>query len=155
MNATRELRDYNGPAELMAAVREHADRIKPGMLRFIRGHELDLLFPNNLLSVGYNLPGMLAQNEAIEETGVRTACHNHDFWWEDSGEVYPTCDEVVKFYERYAPPVALKVSHLVIHRLAQVVPNVFDFDHRSWTKDDFNADFRASLGLGENDLVFL
>ncbi|MGC9450480.1 MAG: glycosyltransferase [Oceanipulchritudo sp.] len=166
-NATRELKDYATPADLMREVREQADRIKPGMLKFIREHELDLIFPNNLVSVGYNLPGMLALNEAIKETGIQTVCHNHDFWWEDSGEVYPTCEEVVRFYERYAPPVAPNVRHIVINRIAQaelkrrkgvearVVPNVFDFEQEPWVKDDYNRDFRASLGIDENDIVFL
>ena len=167
MNATRALKDYATPTELMQAVRDQADKIKPGMLTFIRDHDLDLIFPNNLLSVGYNLPGMLALNEVIAETGIKTVSHNHDFWWEDSGEVYPTCNEVIQFYEDYAPPVAPNVSHLVINRIAQaelrkrkgvearVVPNVFDFDQEPWTKDDYNRDFRESLGIGEKDLVFL
>jgi mannosylglucosylglycerate synthase len=167
MNATRELIDYDTPAALMREVREHADRIKPGFLRFIRGNRLDLVFPNNLLSVGYNLAGMLALHEAIVETGVRTVCHNHDFWWEDSGEVYPTCPEVVAFFEEHAPPVAPNVRHLVINRIAQaelrrrkgvesrVVPNVFDFDQPAWVADDFNADFREAIGLRPGDLCFL
>ncbi|MFO7724454.1 MAG: glycosyltransferase family 4 protein [Oceanipulchritudo sp.] len=166
-NATRELTDYPTPAKLMEAVRKQADRIKPGMHRFIKDNALDLIFPNNLLSVGYNLPGMLALNEVIRETGILTVCHNHDFWWEESGEVYPTCDEVVAFYEEQAPPVMPNVRHLVINRIAQaelkrrkgvearVVPNVFDFDQPAWEKDDWNADLRPSLGLDENDLVFL
>ncbi len=167
MNATRELTDYGSPAALMREVREHADRIKPGFLRFIRDNRLDLVFPNNLLSVGYNLAGMLALGEAIRETGVRTVCHNHDFWWEDSGEVYPTCPEVVAFFEEHAPPVAPNVRHLVINRIAQaelrrrkgvesrVVPNVFDFDQPAWVVDGFNADFRAAVGLRPGDLYFL
>ena len=167
MNATRALTDYDSPAALMLEVREHADRIKPDILRFIRENRLDLIVPNNLLSVGYNLAGMLALHEAIEETGIATVCHNHDFWWEDSGEVYPTCDEVVAFFEAHAPPVAPNVRHLVINRIAQaelrrrkgvdsrVVPNVFDFDQPAWVADDFNADFRASIGLRPSDLCFL
>jgi glycosyltransferase involved in cell wall biosynthesis len=161
------MKDYPTPEALLADVRSQADKIKPGMLRFIREHKLDAIFPNNLLSVGYNLPGMLALNEAIAETGIRTVCHNHDFWWEDSGEVYPTSDEVIRFYERYAPPVADNIQHIVINRIAQaelkqrkgvdarVVPNVFDFEQPAWTKDAYNSDLRASLGLAENDLVFL
>ncbi len=166
-NATRKLVDYATPADLLAEVREHASRIKPGMLRFLRDNQLDLIFPNNLQSVGYNLPGMLALHEVIRETGIRAVCHSHDFWWEDSGEVYPTCPEVVAFYEEHAPPVEPNVRHLVINRLAQaqlrarkgvearVVPNVFDFKQPTWTRDAYNADFRASIGLGENDLFFL
>jgi len=166
-NATRDLKDYASPSDLMADIRRQADKIKPGMLEFIRRHKLDLIFPNNLVSVGYNLPGMLALNEAIEETGIKTVCHNHDFWWEDSGEVYPTCEEVVQFYERYAPPTFPNVRHLVINRIAQaelknrkgvearVVPNVFDFDQESWKRDAYNSTFRESLGIREKDIVLL
>jgi len=167
MNATRELKDYDSPQALLQDVRRHADRIKPGMLNFIQGHQLDLIFPNNLVSVGYNLPGMLALNEALQETGVATTCHNHDFWWEDSGEVYPTCPEVTAFYKENAPPVGPGISHLVINRIAQaelkkrkgvdarVVPNVFDFTQSSWQKDDYNSTFRKDFGIGPNDIVFL
>ncbi len=41
-NATRELKDYANPADLMGEVREQADKIKPGMLRFIHDHDLEL-----------------------------------------------------------------------------------------------------------------
>lgn len=167
MNATRELKEYDSPEALLADVRAHADVIKPGMLRFIRENELELIFPNNLQSVGYNLPGMLALHEVICETGIRTVCHNHDFWWEDSGEVYPTGPDVVAFYEEHAPPTDENVSHIVINRLAQaelkarkgvearVVPNVFDFTQPSWEPDEYNADFRESLGLRPHDVFFL
>lgn len=166
-NATRELKDYPGPAELLAEVREHADRIKPAMLRFLHENQLDLIFPNNLQSVGYNLPGMLALHELIEETQIPAICHNHDFWWEDSGEVYPTCPEVIEFYETHAPPVGPNIRHLTINRIAQaelrrrkgvearVVPNVFDFQQPAWQADAFNASFRTDMGLGPNDLYFL
>ncbi len=167
MNATRELNDYDSPAELLAEVEAHAEKIRPGMVAFIRKNQLDLVFPNNLCSVGYNLPGMLALHQALVETGVKAVCHNHDFWWEDSGEVYPTSDEVVAFYQQHAPPNEPNVRHLCINRLAQaalkertgmdarVVPNVFDFQQPLWERDAFNATFREDLGLGPNDLYFL
>ena len=167
MNATRELKDYPDGAALLAEVREHADKIKPQILKFFAEQSIDLVFPNNLGSVGYNLPGMLALYEALEESGTRAVCHNHDFWWEDSGEVYPTCPEVIEFYEKYAPPVQPQVSHVTINRIAAgelknrrgveatVVPNVFDFDQPVWSADEYNADFREAIGLRPNDLFFL
>ena len=166
-NATRELKDYASPADLLAEVEVHAEKIRPGMTRFIEENDLDLVFPNNLCSVGYNLPGMLALHRTLDETGVRAVCHNHDFWWEDSGEVYPTCDEVVAFYREHAPPRGPAISHLCINRLARdelrkrtgeearVVPNVFDFDQPLWERDAYNATFREDIGLGANDLYFL
>lgn len=166
-NATRAMTDYASPADLLADVRCHADLIKPKMLKFLREQRIDAIFPNNLLSVGFNLPGMLALHEVIEETGIPTVSHNHDFWWEDSGEVYPTSPEVEAFYRAHAPPPLTGIRHLVINSLAQnemkkrcglesrVVPNVFDFNQPSWAIDAYNQDFRASIGLGPNDLMFL
>ena len=166
-NATRELKDYPDGSALLEEVRGHADIIKARMLQFFEEENIDLVLPNNLGSVGFNLPGMLALYEALETSGMKAICHNHDFWWEDSGEVYPTCPEVVEFYEKYAPPVLDHVQHVTINRIARgelkkrrdveatVVPNVFDFDQPNWTADDYNSDFRRAIGLGENDLFFL
>jgi glycosyltransferase involved in cell wall biosynthesis len=59
------------------------------------------------------------------------------------------------------------VKHALINSLAQhellarkgiesvVVPNVFDFDDEPWTVDAFNQDFRAQIGLSENDILIL
>ena len=66
----------------------------------------------------------------------------------------------------YLPPRD-GVRHAVINSLAQeslhnrkgvesmVVPNVFDFDNSDWQPDDYNQDFRARIGLGENDIMIL
>jgi len=166
-NATRELVDYDSPQALLDEVFAHCDRIKPKLLRHIEQCGVEVMAPNNLLSVGYNIPGMLALSQVLRETGIPTICHNHDFWWEDSGEVYPTCDEIVALYEQHAPPKLDSIEHVVINRLAQralkqrrgidatVVPNVFDFDRPTWTADAYNRDFRRSIGVGERDLMFL
>jgi len=75
MNATRELKDYPDGAALLKEVRAQADRIKPQILAFLQRQSIDLLFPNNLGSVGYNLPGMLALYESLKESGIPAVCH--------------------------------------------------------------------------------
>jgi hypothetical protein len=166
-NATRRLEDYDTPADLIAEVEQHAWLIKPQLERFFDELGVDLILPNNLLSVGYNLPGMVALARIVEERKLPTICHNHDFWWEDSGEVYPTCEEVINLYRRYAPPDFPWVQHVTINRIGQdalrghrgiestVVPNVFDFSVPVWNEDEYNRDFRESLGLDSKDLMFL
>lgn len=166
-NCTVALTDFANEYELEAAIRAHAAVIKPQLVKFIRDLKVDVILPNNLLSVGYNLAGMIALSEAIQETGVRGIVHSHDFWWEDSGEVHPTCKTVLRIYLQHAPPAYPQLRHVVINRLAQralkayrgldatVVPNVFDFDQPLWKADAYNADFRSAIGVRETDLVFL
>ncbi len=166
-NATRALTDYETPADLIVEVEEHSARIRPQIEEALDRLSVDVVIPNNLLSVGYNLPGMLALSRVIDERKIPTICHNHDFWWEDSGEVYPTCDEVIQLYRRHAPPDYPWIRHVTINRIGQralleergisstVVPNVFDFSQASWERDGYNEDFRAQLGIGSNDIVAL
>src|SRR3989339_1952942 len=59
-NGTRKLSDYNSSLELMAEVEAQAARIKPQFLKHLRDLKVELLFPNNLVSVGYNLPGIFS-----------------------------------------------------------------------------------------------
>jgi glycosyltransferase involved in cell wall biosynthesis len=166
-NATRELSDYDNPAALIKDIEAHSARIKPQIEAFLDELGIELLLPNNLLSVGYNLPGMLALSRTIAERRVPTICHNHDFWWEDSGEVYPTCDEVIALYRQHAPPDYPWVQHVTINRIGQqalqsergivstVVPNVFDFSVGGWELDDYNRDFREAVGVGPGDVMLL
>lgn len=165
-NATVELKDYT-EAELEKTIRTQADLIKGKLLDFIRKNRIEALIPNNLLSVGYHLPALVALSEVIEETKLPTIAHNHDFYFEDSGEIHPTCPAAWRILDTYSPPAFRNVQNLVINRLAQkalknrkgieaaVVPNVFDFDQPAWRKDAYNADFKTAMGLGENDIVFM
>lgn len=167
LNATRELKDYPDGKALLADVIAHKEIIKAKFRAIVDRLGVELLVPNNILSVGYNLAGMLAVSEILKETGMKAICHSHDFWWEDSGEVFPTCQEVIDLYLEHAPPAYPTIEHVVINRLGQrqlkerrgldatVVPNVFDFDRPSWERDEYNRDFRAAIGLSETDIVFL
>ncbi len=165
-NGTVALDDMS-EQELMLEIDELAATIRSRLERFIAEHEIDLIIPNNLQSVGYNIPAMRSLYELIEASGIATIAHSHDFWWEDSGEVSATCDGVREFYERYAPPDLPSVRHVVINRLAHeallsrkginatVIPNVFDFRQAEWKADAYNADFRERIGLVPNDILLL
>lgn len=165
-NATVKLTDYS-EKELEAAILKQKEVIKSKVLAFIQENGIEILIPNNLMSVGYHLPALMALSEIIEETGLPAICHNHDFYFEDSGEVSPTCPTAENILDKLVPPAFPNVQNIVINRLAQaqlrarkniearVVPNVFDFNQPLWKEDDFNKDYRAALGIGENDIVFL
>lgn len=167
-NATVKLEDYPDGKALIEDVYRHSRKIKSSLERILEEIAPDVILPNNIFSVGYNLPGMLAMYEILEVSSFKVICHSHDFWWEEeSKEVHPTCKEVVDFYMKYAPPDLPGIKHVVINTLAQrelkrrrnidsvVIPNVFDFNQREWKLDDYNYDLRAKLGLSDSDIVFL
>ena len=166
-NASVALTDYPNEAELEMDIYALSDVIEEKLLDCIKTYALDVLVPNNLCSGVYQPAAGIALHRVIRKTGLRTIIHSHDFYFEDSGEVRATCQTVQSIYDRYFPCKLPNVQHVLINRLAQrelkqrknidslVVPNVFDFDQKPWKEDDYNCDFRFSLGIAADDLVFL
>ena len=166
-NATVALRDYKDGKELLEDINKSADIIKTQLFNIINENKIELIIPNNLMSVGYHIAALKAIYEIIEKTGIKTICHNHDFYFEDSGEVIQTCKEVEDMLEKMAPPDLANVENLVINKIAKaalfkkknisakVVPNVFDFDMKAWSSDEYNSDFLEDFNIGKNDLIFL
>lgn len=164
-NATVELEDFTAQA-LVETIREQADIVKIKIKAYLEEIKPDCIIPNNLLSVGYHIPATIALSETIRELRIPTINHNHDFYFEDSGEVNPTCPEALSLLEEYAPPTGDNIINLTINSIARdqlferkhikatIVPNVFDFDQPQWQKDAYNADFRSAMGTSENDIVF-
>lgn len=166
-NATVCLRDYQSGSELLADIERSAEIIKARLYQIINENKIDIIIPNNLMSVGYHIAALKAVYELIKETGIKAVCHNHDFYFEDSGEVEPTCNEVMEILEEMAPPHLPNVINIVINQIAkkelferkhiesEVVPNVFDFDMKPWTEDEYNRTFLQDLNISRNDLIFL
>jgi len=138
------------------------------LLDFISEFHIDLLIPQNIMAIPMQLPLGQAVGQVVEETGLPTIAHNHDFYWERE-RFRVNC--IPKFLDTYFPFSAPNLRHAVINSLAKrnlkarrgldatVVPNVFDFapsavKGRPGT-DDFNADLRESIGLDDDDLFIL
>ena len=166
-NGTVAFTDYEHESDLEAEIYAHADVIEARLEAFIAAEKPDVLVPNNLCSVGYQPAAAIALHRVIRRSGLPTIVHSHDFFFEESGEVEATCAVVRTIFERYLPPTLPNVQHVVINRLAQqaiaarrsvaslVVPNVFDFEQPQWRIDDYNADWRQTIGIEPDDLVVL
>ena len=61
------------------ALKEH---LKDQLYDFITKFKIDLLIPENALTIPLNIPLGLAITELIAETGLPTIAHHHDFFWE-------------------------------------------------------------------------
>ena len=138
---------------LHAALDEFCDRF-----------EIDVIIPQNALTIPMNLPLGLAITDFIEGSGIPTIAHHHDFYWERERFT----GAAVKLYlARAFPPVLPGIVHAVINSAAArevkdrygikatLVPNVMDFEkpHPAPTRNPDEA--RKTLGLGGDDRLIL
>ena len=166
-NAYRKLEDYQNEKELEAAVKKEAALIAKKLESKIKEAGIELLIPNNIFSLGWNLPAAVAFEKVIERLSLKTIAHHHDFYWERELYSNPVCSFVDDLLEEYFPPQIEEIEHVVINKIAQrelkkrkglnstVVPNVFDFKQPLWQEDQYNQDLRKKLGIKEDDLVVL
>lgn len=166
-NAYLKLEDYQDEDELIRAIRKLTLKIEEGLKKILIENKIDLIVPNNILSIGRSIPTAMAFTNIIKELGIRCIGHHHDFYWERDNFSQPTCNFVRKVLEKNYPPKDDLISHVVINNIVQkelkvrrsldsvVIPNVFDFDEKLWSIDDYNKDFREKLSIKDNDILML
>ena len=152
------------PAAVMKRIRSVADELKTQLQHFIIGQKLDMLIVQNAFAIPMNLPFGLALTEIIEDSGIRTIAHNHDFFWER--ERYQS-GRLVEFLDMYFPPDLPSIRHVTINSIAQrwlkarrgidsvIVPNVHDFDTPPEPPGAFAADIRSAIRLPEGAPLIL
>ena len=166
-NAYYVLKDYSSPNELKSAIDNHSSIIEKKLCDIIEKRNLDILVPNNILSLGHHISAATSILNAAKKKRIKILCHHHDFYWERIVFSNPTCDIVENILNEFFPPKNSFTTHCVINSIAQnalkekkgldstIVPNVFDFSQSSWMNDEYNSDLRANLGIKDNDLFFL
>ena len=166
-NTFGELRDYPDDAAYRAELLALADVIERKMRDFVEEKGIDFLVPQNVWSVAASPPVAIALARVMRDLQLPALAHNHDFYWERTDGVALTCATAIELADKYLPPRDPLARHVVINSLAQralaerkgiestVVPNIFDFDAPPWQPDEYNRDFRARIGLGENDVFIL
>jgi glycosyltransferase involved in cell wall biosynthesis len=149
------------------AVREEVDRLASQLLPplrdwLVRNH-LDALVVENAWAIPMHLPLGVALRRLVEETGVPTIGHHHDYWWERERFAASVVPEIL---ESAFPPDLPSVRHVCINSIAAgqlrkrrgldslVVPNVFDFSqppprHTRAVRDRM----RRELGMDDAGLL--
>ena len=166
-NAFLKLEDYQDEDELIRAIKKLTLKIEEGLKKILIENKIDLIVPNNILSIGRSIPTAMAFTKVIKELGIRCIGHHHDFYWERKNFSQPTCNFARKALEKYYPPKDDLISHVVINSIVQkelkvrrsldsiIVPNVFDFNEKLWEADNYNKDIRVKLGIKDNDVLML
>jgi glycosyltransferase involved in cell wall biosynthesis len=143
------------------AIKEH---LKDELYDFINKFKIDLLVPENALTIPLNIPLGVAITEIIAETGLPTIAHHHDFFWER--QQFKT-NSVWDYLNMAFPPHLPPIRHVVISSSADnqlslrtgisatIIPNVMDFKSPPPPPDDYAADVRQALGIDPDEKLIL
>jgi len=149
---------------LTQKIHEHRSKIKDALYEFINRFKIDILIPQNAITIPLNVPLGMALTEVIAETGINTIAHHHDFFWERK-RFLVNC--VWDYLNSCYPPHLPNIHHVVINTSGQnqlalrtgisstLIPNVMDFETPAPGIDDYNRDVRQALGVSEDELLIL
>jgi len=155
-------------------------KLKNELYRFIEKFEIDLLVPENALTIPLNIPLGIALAELISETGMATIAHHHDFFWERQHFMINAAWE---YLNMAFPPHLPPIKHVVINSSADnqlglrtgisatMIPNVMDFENPPPSgdsascgldsaragagEDDYASDVRTALGVAQDEILVL
>ncbi len=156
-------------------------KLKDDLYRFIEEYEIDLLVPENALTIPLNIPLGIAITEVISETGMPTIAHHHDFFWERQ---HFMTNAAWEYLNMAFPPHLPTIQHVVINSSADnqlslrtgisatIIPNVMDFENpppmrdgfescgfgagsKTASNDDYASDVRQALGVADDEVLIL
>jgi glycosyltransferase involved in cell wall biosynthesis len=139
-------------------------KLKDDLYKFIEKFAIDLLVPENALTIPLNIPLGIAITELISETGIPAIAHHHDFFWERQQFL---TNAVWEYLNMAFPPHLQSIRHVTINSSgdnqlslrtgisATIIPNVMDFETPPPPIDDYSKDVRQSLGIADDELFIL
>ncbi|MBF9016482.1 MULTISPECIES: glycosyltransferase family 4 protein [unclassified Oceanispirochaeta] len=152
------------PEELTGALHQKRQEIKKVLYEFVKKFNLDLIIPQNAITIPLNIPLAMALTEFIAETNMPVIAHHHDFFWERK-RFLTNC--VWDFINSSFPPHLPNIQHVVINSSGQnqlalrtgisstLIPNVMNFEKEPPGKDYYNSDIRDALGVKDDELLIL
>jgi len=152
------------PEDLTRQIHEYREKIKFHIKKFISQYSLDLLIPQNAITIPLNIPLGMAITEIAAETGMPVLAHHHDFFWERK-RFLRNC--VWDYVNMSFPPHIHNIHHVVINSSAQnqlglrtgisstLIPNVMDFKTGPPPLDGYSDSVRDDLGLEKGELLIL
>lgn len=152
------------PERLTKELHIKREIIKKQIYNFIKMFNLDLLIPQNALTIPLNIPLGMALTEVIAETGIPVIAHHHDFFWERK-RFLRNC--IWDYINSCFPPHLPNIRHVVINSSAgnqlalrtgissTLIPNVMNFEEEPAPIDEYSSDVREALGIDEDELLVL
>ena len=141
-----------------------AIKLKDHLYEFVEKFNIQLIIPENALTIPLNIPLGIALTEFIAETNIQTIAHHHDFYWERDRFMI---NAVQDYLNMAFPPVLTSIHHVVINSVAdaqlslrtgvsaRITPNVMDFENPPPPPDEYTSDVRRALGIRDDELFIL
>ena len=141
-----------------------AIKLKDHLYAFVEKFKIDLIIPENAVTIPMNIPLGIAITEFIAETNIQTIAHHHDFYWERDRFMI---NAIQDYLNMAFPPVLPSITHVVINSVADaqlslrtgvsafVAPNVMEFEKPPPPPDDYALDVRQALGIADDELLVL
>jgi glycosyltransferase involved in cell wall biosynthesis len=155
-----ELRDPKLTDDITRMTRVIRDKLKAALDKL----DVDLIIPENALTIPMNIPLGIAIVQEIQERGIACIAHHHDFYWERERFLTNSVTDIL----RYAfPPALPHIQHCVINSLAgeqfcrrtgvscRITPNVMDYANPPPPPDDYSFAFKRDVGLNDDDILVL
>jgi glycosyltransferase involved in cell wall biosynthesis len=141
-----------------------AIKLKDHLYEFVEKFKIQIVIPENALTIPLNIPLGIALTEFIAETNIQTIAHHHDFYWERDRFMV---NAVQDYLNMAFPPVLPSIRHVVINSVAdaqlglrtgvsaRIAPNVMDFDNPPPPPDEYTTDVRQAFGIEDDELFVL
>ncbi|MGR3175158.1 MAG: glycosyltransferase [Candidatus Scalindua sp.] len=154
----------NRTKKISENIQKIQEKLKSALYDFCKKFKIDLIIPENALTIPLNIPLGIAITEFIAETGIPTIAHHHDFYWERDRFQINACQD---YLDKSFPPDLHSIRHAVInspaskqlsHRLGisnTVVPNVYNFAEEPEGLEDFPCELKSKIGIKKDDLFVL
>ena len=151
-------------ADFQRRVAGLATELMHELAQFCQDYAIDLLVPQNALTIPMNIPLGMALTDFIAKTDMPTLAHHHDFYWERE-RFARNC--VGTILEQAFPPNLPSIRHMVINSPAQgdlkarrgidsvVMPNIFEFERAAPGITPSSRTLRAALDLTDEHLLIL
>ena len=153
------------PDELLAHLERASEAVAIQILKWITTNKIDIILSQNASALPFHLSMGMGIKKAVEHTGIKTICHNHDFYWERGDRYKTPHKEVEKIIKSTFPLQLSHVRHAVINTYSKtylsqkfnidstIVPNVMDFSKPYGKIDDYNKDMISTLELEKGDIL--
>lgn len=138
--------------------------LKQSIRDFISLYDIEMLIPENAVTIPMNLPLGVAITEFVAETGFPVIAHHHDFFWERKRFLYNACWD---YLNMAFPPHLPSMRHAVLNSSqdnqlslrtgisATIIPNVMDFACPPPKPDGYADDLREDLAIEPDTKLIL